>query len=275
MQEIPGGLLGGIDPPELLWSIGLGGARMAALFAILPIMGRTGLQGFVRNGIVLSLSLPVIPMVLADIQTSGLPGALVLLALLLKEALIGIVIGLVVSFPIFAMQMAGGVLDMQRGAMMATEATDPGNEATLTGGFLSMILITYMMVSGAFLAVIDGVMQSLSIWPPLAALPTLSTGSLGEIFAFLDRLMQAAILIAAPLLIAMVATEIALAITTRFAPTLNVFVLALAVKSLVLFLIMPLYMGLLGDQAGNLVEVIANIVPQMHLFLDAGGTRGP
>ena len=82
-------------------------------------------------------------------------------------------------------------------------------------------------------------------------------------------------LVAAPLLIAMVATEIALAITTRFAPTLNVFVLALAVKSLVLFIIMPLYMGLLGDQAGNLVEVIANIVPQMHLFLDAGGAHRP
>ncbi|MEZ5824769.1 MAG: flagellar biosynthetic protein FliR [Geminicoccaceae bacterium] len=225
-----------------------------------------------RNGIVLALSLPVIPMVLADIETTGLPGALVLVALLLKEAFIGIVIGLVVSFPIFAMQIAGGILDMQRGAMMATESSDPGNEATLTGGFLSMLLITYMLVSGAFLAILDGVMQSLSLWPPLAALPTLSTGSLGEVFTLLDRLMQAAVLIAAPLLIAMVVTEVALAITTRSAPTLNVFVLALAVKSLVLFIAMPLYMGVLGDQAGNLVEVIADIVPQMRLFL---GTEGP
>ncbi|MCB1969088.1 MAG: type III secretion system export apparatus subunit SctT [Geminicoccaceae bacterium] len=265
----------GFDLAALLWAVALAAARMTAMMSILPLMGRSGLQGFVRNGVVVAMSLPVVPMVYADIGIHGLPGGLALMGLLLKEGFIGLLIGLVVSFPIFAMQMAGDVLDAERGATMAIDASESGNEASLMGAFLSMLIMAYMLVSGAFLAILDGYVESLVIWPPLSALPEFSSASGGQVFLLLDRLMLAAVLIAAPMMIAMVLTEISLAITTRFAPSLNVFVLGLGVKSLVLFLIIPLYMSTLGSQAGNLVSVIAGIIPQMRTFLAGMAAGGP
>ena len=257
-----------------LWAIGLAMARLGGMMAVLPLLGRSSVQGIVRTSIVLALSLPVVPVVVNALVAGPFPGHLFLMMLVGKELFVGVVLGLVVALPIFAMQMAGVFLDLQRGAMMAEEIGNVGTESTLLGGFLALLMITYMMVSGAFLLLLDGYVESLVVWPPAVLLPQLPETELGRIFVLADRLMSAAVLIAAPLAIAMLLVEIALAITTRFAPSINVFVLGLAIKSLVLFVIMPVYMVLIGEQTQNLLGLLGGIVPELQGFLDAGAASG-
>ena len=259
----------------LIWSVAIAMSRMTGLMAVLPLMGRSGLQGFVRTGVVLALSLPLIPNVADSLVNAPLPPIYLLLSIVLKEIFVGFLLGLVVSLPIFAMQMAGGVLDMQRGAMMANETANTGTEATVLGGFFAMMMITYMLLSGAFLMLLDGYVQSLLIWPPLELLPALPTADAGRIFGFLDTMMGAAILIASPIIIAMLVAEVGLAITTRFAPGINVFILALGIKSIVIFLVMPLYMIVLGDHMDSLLARFNDITDAAKELLDLEPSTRP
>ena len=98
-------------------------ARMLAMMTVFPVFDRLGVTGLVRNSIALVLSIPFIPMIVAHLGGEKLSLGL-MAALLLKEVIVGLVVGLVLAVPLYAAEVAGDILDLQRGSSSAT-LSDP------------------------------------------------------------------------------------------------------------------------------------------------------
>jgi type III secretion protein T len=74
-----------------------------------------------------------------------------------------------------------------------------------------------------------------------------------------DRVLFLAVVCGAPVIIAMLMAEFALALITRFAPQLNVFFLAMPIKSGIAMLILVVYLGtLMRFFSADLIGAVAD-----------------
>jgi len=228
--------------------------RIYLVFTILPMMSKNLLGGaLVRNGILLSLSLFTFPL------TDGtLPSELEKLdyiSILLKESLIGLVIGMVVAIPFWIAEGVGFVTDNQRGSTMSNVVNPlSGDETSPLGIFLSHLLNTFFILSGAFLLMMAVIYQSYVYWPVGKMIPLDLTGTDLYLFAQLDFIMRSIVLFSAPIVIAMFLAEFTLALVSRFSPQLNVFFLAMPIKSAIGIFVLVIYIKLLMDNIDGVVD---------------------
>lgn len=232
-------LISGVLGP--LVSLAIPAARMLGMFTVLPIFTRLGMTALLRGGVALALPLPLAPGFLAAtdgvLQRGG--GALTLL--LIKEAIVGLVIGLVAGVPFWAAQTAGELLDQQRGSQSALVPDPSGEETGVTGTLLLLTSATVFLGAGGLRFLQEGVFESYALWPAASLVPAFSADAGLLTLGILDRLLSGGLVLASPLLVAMLLAEFALGLVSRFAPQLNVFDLALAVKGVVQVVGLPIY----------------------------------
>ena len=241
-----------IDPEaaeRLVVTVFLSAARIGGVLAIHPVFSLAGIRGFVRGGIVLALSLVIMPGVFEHLSgASALPWP-VLAGLLVKEFAFGCLLGLVLGLPFWAAQACGSFLDNQRGAAVAVSlGSRPGEKRLVLSDLFFAVVIGLMAATGGLLLMLEAVYRTFEIWRPWDLLPTPGTASVTAGLGLLDQLVRAGFLLAAPIMIIMLVSELALAIMTRFAPQLNVFIIALAVKCLIIAAILPIYLFTMSVQ---------------------------
>lgn len=239
MGEFFAQLFEGLLAPAL--ALGLGVARLLAVFSISPLFTRFGLTGLLRGGVAFALALPLIPFLAPQIEAAGISGS-VILALLVKEAAVGVLIGLVTGIPFWAAEAAGEFLDQQRGSEAATiPDASQANEAGITGTLFGLVLTAVFFMSGGLTLLTGAIYDSWGIWPVLDVVPRFSAEAGLLTLRLVDALFRTGLILAAPLLIALLLTELALAFVGRFAPALNVFDLAMSVKGIVFVVALPIY----------------------------------
>ena len=104
------------------------------------------------------------------------------------------------------------------------------------------------MSSGAFLLLLGAFYKTYQIWPVAEFVP--SFGGAGPVFYLdiFDRLLRMIVVLSAPLIVTMFLAEFALALVSRFAPQLQVFFLAMPIKSALSVLMLIFYGPILfGD----------------------------
>jgi type III secretion protein T len=230
--------------------------RLLATFMIMPVFTKQVLPGLVRNGVVSSLALFVYPIaaVHAPSEAFTLIDGFVIL---IKEVVIGLFIGYSAAAMFWAIESTGFFIDNQRGATMAS-SIDPltGSQTSPLGIFLMQALTVVFFVSGGFLLFLGALYQSYQWWPIFSFFPALTLDVVPYLLGTLDRLMGLAVLLAAPMIITMFMAEFSLGLISRFAPQLNVFFLAMPVKSAVglfiLILAIGLMLGYFGDELRKL-----------------------
>ena len=90
-------------------------ARVSALFVSAPVFGATEIPAQVKIGLSALLSLVLLPLVKASV-TASVPGTVFDMAgVILGQALIGLLIGFVVSLLFVAVRMAGSLIDYGMG----------------------------------------------------------------------------------------------------------------------------------------------------------------
>src|SRR5690606_27665376 len=95
--------------------------------------------------------------------------------------------------------------------------------------------------------------QSFLVWPVWQFLPVFTPEFPKLFLGILDHGMRLAFIFAAPLVLVMFIAEAALAMVSRFAPQVQVFILAMPIKSGLAMFILVLYVTLLfPDAAGRL-----------------------
>src|SRR5262249_9370760 len=101
----------------------IAGARALGVVMVTPAFTRLGITGLIRTSVAIIVAFPVIPTVLDAVTTTQLSSG-VIAGLLIKEVLIGTIIGIAFGIPFWAAEAAGDLVDLQRGST-AAQLLDP------------------------------------------------------------------------------------------------------------------------------------------------------
>ncbi len=238
--------------------------RMAAAFNTLPILNKQVVGGaMIRNGIVGSLAIFLYPMVAAQEPDSS-PGMMIIFTIILKEVMIGMMIGFLATIPFWIMEAAGFVIDNQRGASMASTMNPmSGSETSPMGLLFSQSFTCIYLISGTFLILLGSLFHSYKAWPIFSFYPELNQSAVLFFMGQFDTIITLAVWLAAPIMICMFITEWGIALISRSAPQLNVFILAMPIKSAVAVAILVIYistiMTLAKLKSGKIPDIIQNL----------------
>lgn len=256
-----------------LLALAMGLPRLLGVFQTVPFMAGSIITGQMRMTLAIACYLPLHPVVVA-----GLPGASVhsswwLLCglLVFKEILLGVLLGFLAGMLFWAVQCAGFFMDNQRGASQAEE-TDPmtGEQTSPLGSFLFQCAVYLFFSGGAFLAFLGVLYASYEIWPVTVLLPLQTLSDIRLPFFFVEQvdwLMRTMLLLAAPVVAACLLTDLSLGLVSRSAPQLNVYVLAMPVKSAVAMFLLVLYFSMALTGITGRFWMFGQDVEQLRIFI--------
>lgn len=204
--------------------------RLYVFFSLLPVLSGAAFPFTIRSVLSLTLGFVLVPYLAPHIPFHVPASSF--FVILLKEALIGMVIAFLSAIPFWIFEAMGFFVDNQRGAGIGG-LIDPfsGNESAPFGQFMSQFFIIMFFYCGGFNLILNVLYQSYTIWfvlDPQVGLPLSGSALLG---AELNRLMYQGLLYGSPMLMAMFLVELGLALISRFVPQVQVFILALPLKT--------------------------------------------
>lgn len=240
--------------------------RLTMASLVVPFLGGESIQLSVRTSIIFSLGVILYPM-LAPTVPHEHTSPLIVTALFFKESLLGLLLGFLAAKTFWIALGIGMVVDNQRGATIA-ESLDPSSNEQVSpmGQFFQQALIALFYTGGGFLIFLAVMFETYRVWPIFTFFPELS-GNFPEFFlGQLDEIMMLTVVLAAPMLITMFLSELGLGFINRFAPQLNVFFLAMPIKSLVAFIVLIFYLPYLihifsdNSKSGQLFNLLQTVV---------------
>ena len=229
--------------------------RLLTAFSLLPYFSRQMVPGMLRLGVAASLCIVLVPPVGLRVgELADDPARLFLI--IFKETILGLLIGFLLGSLYWAAEGIGSYIDNQRGSAMASSANPmTGAEATPLGILFTQAFTVYLMTTGAFLLLLGAFYNTYLLWPVLDFMPSLGSAGPAVILDTFSRMVRMIVVLSGPLIVAMFLAEFALALVSRFAPQINVFFLAMPIKSaLAIFMLIfygpILYGGLLTFDGG-------------------------
>lgn len=238
------------SPQTFLVLVGLSFARLVSFFSIVPFFGGAAVPARVKVATATALVVILYPALAATVPADQ-PlnfGPVGFIGLIAKEVLVGFTLGFIASLIFEAVQVAGRIVDFQRGSTMS-ELYAPQIEAQVseTGQFKLQLAIVIFVVIGAHRLFIGALLRSYEFIPALSY-PKISAGwspAAELIVTMTASVFSIGLQLAAPALIALLLTDLFFGIINRVAPQINVFFLSMPVKMLVgiivLLIILPVF----------------------------------
>lgn len=253
---------------DLLLCFALTQPRILLLCMMLPVFSKQILPGRLRGTIAIALALLVVPLVSAGAPAPGELTLVDLLLLVAKEAFIGLVLGFFLAVPFWVIESVGTVIDYQRGASMGALLNPTmGGETTPTAILMQLAYGVFFFVGGGVSLLLSILYDSFRLWNPWHWFPTLRHDALPLFLAQLDRVMHLVVLLSAPVVIIMLLAELGLGLASRFTPQLQVFFLAMPIKTGLALFVLILYAGILFGQIDQEARRSINLLPFLgHLW---------
>jgi type III secretion protein T len=116
---------------------------------------------------------------------------------------------------------------------------------SITGTLFGLVTVALYFGSGGLPLTLRTVYDSYAIWPAASVFPSFSPAASEFFVRLLDNVVTMGVVLAAPIVVFMLLSDLLLGLVSRAAPHLNVFALALSVKNLVFALLIVLYCAFL------------------------------
>lgn len=189
-----------------------------------------------------------------------------IILLILKELMVGLVLGMVANILFYAVQIAGTLLDLQIGFSMAS-LFDPsiGMNTQLTGRLQNILAILVLLSTNAHHLLIQGILSSYD-WIHLKDyLPSISDGRVSTfILECFNQMFVIGFMMAAPIMGTLFIVDVAIGIISKTVPQMNIFAVAPPVKILLHFalyiVILPSFFYLLKILFENMFDAMAGIL---------------
>jgi type III secretion protein T len=214
------------------------------------------------------------------IAKADLPFNLVYIGYLTKEILIGAILGFLAAVPFYIAQMAGSLIDHQRGSS-SLQVTDPSTQSQTSsiGLLYNYVLIAlFFSLNGPFLF-LDGLASSYELIPVDGLIsPTLfnlKTTFWNQIFHLFATVMNLAIQLSAPALIGILLTDMFLGIANRLAPQVQIVFLGISLKSWVGIALLAaawaLIIKVMGQETLSWIKSLNQMIKQIgHYYMTKG-----
>jgi flagellar biosynthetic protein FliR len=222
--------------PRALVAVGLGAARTVPVTWLVSPLGGSHFPAPARIAFGVLLASLAEPALSAAVASAGLEHASAGLVglVLARELLVGLGIGLVVSFSFRAAEGAGRLVDVVRGASMTEVLVPTSEERSSPVGALYLLLATLVFLElGGVPRLLTALLGSYEAVPLSGAL-TASTlrGAASIVIVASAKLLEVAVAFAAPVLVALWLTDLALGMIARVAPQVPVYFVGLPAKGL-------------------------------------------
>ncbi|MDR1255472.1 MAG: type III secretion system export apparatus subunit SctT [Puniceicoccales bacterium] len=254
------------DISRILLLFVLCSVRLAATLAIVPFFSKQFIPGAGRNCVILAMAMPLIPLLIAQLPDYNV-NWLTMSGILVKEVTIGGVLGFATGFIFYVSEGVGFVVDVQRGSSMAT-IFDPmaGSQTSLLGSTLLQIMSAMFFASGGFLFLMSLIYKTYVLWP-VFSFSLFPNVTFAQFFLdMFDQIMEVLLCLAAPILIVLFLAEFGLGMVNRFAPQLNVFFLAMPIKSWLSMAFLLMYMNIISGFFKKYFMYDSKILEFLHIF---------
>ena len=227
--------------------------RVTSMLFVFPLFSAPQVPILLRFGLSALISFMlfrVVPMVPASPDLYGLALGVV------SQIVLGLIVGFVAQLVFIGIQFAGELIDLQIGFAVAN-VLNPATQqqVTIIGEFELAIATLIFLATNAHYLLLQGIAGSFNLIP----LPyiNLDPSVAGNIVIFLTQAFLIVFRIAAPVILALFLTNVALAFAARVAPQMNVFVVGLPLQIGVGLIMMAITLPLLGSVGPQLFHEIA------------------
>mgnify|MGYP000149074862 FL=1 len=228
-------------------------ARILGFLGAAPVFGNNAVPRRIKLMVGLAVTLGLMPVV-PSVPQAALDSWSGLL-LIVQQTLIGIAMGLVLRVVFAALDLMGEIISLQMGLSFAT-FFDPvaGGQTAVVGEFLTLLATLVFLSLNGHLLMIDALARSFEWLPVSATLP--HKGGWLILARFGASIFASGLLMALPVVTALLITNIALGVLTRAAPQLNLFAIGFPITLTVGF--------------GVLLLTLGHLAPLLQHFYDVG-----
>ncbi len=206
-------------------------ARTTAFIFVLPVLGNRSVP--LPAKVSLSVILSYFMLSAASAQGIIIPEkGIAFFLMIITEVLIGLALGFIAQFIFAGIQMAGEVIGRQMGFALA-RVVDPGfqqQQAVLSEFYLILMFLFYLTINGHHF-LIEGLAHSYQKLPVAASLEI--SRPVEQIVYMAGSIFVSGIKIAAPVLAALLLTNVALGVLARTVPQMNIFMLGMPLKIII------------------------------------------
>jgi len=227
-------------------------SRWAGVVMLAPVFGAKGVPAMIRLGLAAGLSVVAYPLIQA--QNPMIPNEWIpLIGVLVKEILLGLTMGFIISLLTMAMQGAGQLIDFQLG-FMTGNIVDPinGMQSPMTGSFLALLATMLLLATNSHYYIIAAVTRSYEF------LPINPSGvNYGAAF-FIDitgKVLSLSLQIAMPIFGAILLADVGIGLLAKTVPQLNIFSVIFPVKIIFGLAMLYLMITFFGDTVSRVFDV--------------------
>lgn len=225
-------------------------ARLLGLATSAPLFGNRMVPVRARLAIGVALAMAVLPALPAMPPVP--PDSMQLTALLAQQAFIGIAIGFMMRLVFAAIDVAGELIGLQMGLSFAVFfSPQTGGQTSVIAEFLALVGLLVFVALNGHLMLVEALVASFD-WLPVGTVPKAEGWLL--IVRYAAVMFASGLMIALPMVAALLITNIALGVLTRAAPQLNLFAVGFPVTLSVGFLVLLLSLNLMAPVFQSLFE---------------------
>ena len=235
--------------------------RVGALVATAPIFSSRQTPVLYRVSLVLVLTWLMMPLLPAPPVVKAFSGESFLI--LLQQILIGVTMGFVLQMVFGALVFGGQVVAYSMGLGFAS-MMDPQNgvQVPVISQFYLILATLLFLVLDGHLLLIELLAQSFHTFP--VAMDGITRNGLLEIVGWGSRLFAGGLLMALPVMAALLLVNLGMGVITRAAPQLNIFAVGFPITMLMGFLLMwatlPNVMGNFQELVGEGLSLIQRLL---------------
>jgi len=256
---------------DAVFTISLCLPRILVVLSMIPVFTSRTLPPRCRD--VLAVVLALIPALALYPHMGSMDRSFPMLPMLvLKEAAIGLLLGMLLGLPFWLFEAIGNMVDNQRGATFAQQV-DPasGADDLPVGRFTAMSFGVLFVLVGALSSTVKILSESFMVLPVYASLPVLDMALLDWFIKLYAQHLLMFVLLSSPVVIGMLLVDFAMAIMSVYAPNLQVYNLVGGIKTLVGLLLLAVYARFLYEF--GVTELFQNL-DLVSRFVQAGVSRG-
>ncbi|CUX71899.1 flagellar biosynthesis protein FliR [Clostridium sp. C105KSO15] len=238
--------------------------RISGFILLNPILGRRNIPNVVKGGMVMVFTLLIYSF--SSAQVPEPVNSIEFAVLLIKEFVMGYVIGFVMDLFLMVITFAGSIIDFQMGLSMAT-IYDPQSNAqvAITGSLWNIYFILLFFAVDGHLALIKLLIKSAEIVPyGQVVLGTKVAWALIEVFI---QCVVLAVRFSFPIVAIEFITEIAVGILMKMIPQINVFVVNIQAKLIIGLLMLIFLFSPMSDFMGDVINQMLLTVQSMIRLL--------
>jgi flagellar biosynthetic protein FliR len=236
-------------------------ARVTPLFIIAPLFSSKQIPSQVKGIAAVGLSIG-----LAGVASHGqhVPtDALQIGTLMVEQLLVGTLLSFTVGALMAAVQMAGGLADIVSGFSFGA-TVDPinGNQGGTFSELYSLVGVMLFIAIGGDAWLLHGIARTFDL-VPLTAAPHM-TSMLNAAETSVSSLFVSAIEVAAPVILALLVTDVAFGMVSKVVPQMNVFSVAFPLKVGVALLVVAASLPFLGGWISD--QMYTSVATALHAF---------